>query len=257
MRSIIVMAVVMCFVVNAAWAQSLALSIGIRETEAAGGATGGPAFANGGTLGGIEFINRDGQLLSLDGTWQLFTFTPASDPILAFAGTTANSILEGAWGTLEMLRIANVDGIDQPIRLWIDELTITERAGATVVGFETFAPGVEVIFQEPSFSGSTSANLVAGSSSAVTDAVAFAGDHAYEMNFQFVDDDPARWIRVSTFNTPNLPNPAVPLQYVAPGPGLDQPTISFYAKAIIIPEPGSLLLVGLGGMLLMRRGRRR
>lgn len=254
MRSVLMTTIVLCLAVPAAWAQNLAISIAIRETEAGGGATGGPAFADGGTTGGLEFVNRDGQLLPLDGSWQLFTFTPASDPLLAFAGTTANSILEGGWGTLEMLRVANIDGISQPIRLWIDQVTVTERAGATIEGFEAFAPGVEVIFQEPGFSGSTSANLVAGGSSAVTDVIAFAGDHAYEMNFQFVDDDPTRWVRVSTFNTPNLPNPAVPLQYGSPE---FAPTISFYARALVIPEPTSLALwAALGGLALTRRRRR-
>lgn len=253
MRTIVVMTGLVFLAVPAVWAQNLAISIAIRETEVDGGATGGPVFADGGTTGGLEFVNRDGQMLALDGSWQLFTFTPASDPLLAFAGTTANSILDGGWGTLEMLRIANIEGIAQPIRLWIDQVTVTERAGATVEGFETFDPGVEVIFQEPGFSGSTWANLVAGSSSAVTDALAFDGDHAYELNFQFVDDDPTRWVRVSTFDTPNLPNPAVPLQHGSPE---FAPTISFYARALIVPEPASCaLLAGVGGLALLRRRR--
>lgn len=254
MRSVFVMTVALCLGANAAWAQNLALSIGIRETEAGGGATGGPVFADGGSTGGIEFVNLDGQALILDGTWQLFTFTPAADILTAFAGTTANSVLDGAWGTLEMLRIRNIDGITQPIRLWMDEITVTERASATTEGFEAFDPGDEVIFQEPGFSGSTFGNLVDPGVAAVTDATAFAGDQSYELNFQFVDDDPTRWVRVSTFGTLNLPNPAIPLQYGTPGIA---PTISFYVRAVVIPEPASLALWAvLGGVVLTRRGRR-
>src|SRR5690606_33618670 len=83
-------------------AATLQISLGIRETEAGGGNTGGPIYSNGGATGGIEFVNLDGQALTVGGGWQLFTFTPSVDTLTAFAGTTANSILEGEWGVLEM-----------------------------------------------------------------------------------------------------------------------------------------------------------
>src|SRR5690606_34930947 len=80
-------------------AASVALSLGIRET---GGS--GPIFSNAGSANGIEWVNRDGQSLELDGTWQQFTFTPATDTLLAFAGATANSILDDDWAALEHIR---------------------------------------------------------------------------------------------------------------------------------------------------------
>src|SRR5690606_29366628 len=78
----------------------LAISIGIRET-AAGGGSFTSIGADGGSLGGIEWVNRDAQTLVLDGTWQQFTFNIATDPLTGFAGTTANSVLDGAFGVLE------------------------------------------------------------------------------------------------------------------------------------------------------------
>lgn len=232
-------------------AQSVAISIGIRET---GGS--GPAFANGGTANGIEWVNRDGQSLLLNDTWQLFTFTPATDPLLAFAGTTANSVLEPGleWAVLEHIRILNSDGITAPIRVWIDDVANTTSTGTVSEGFELFGLGTEVIFQEPSFSGSTSANLVPGSTALVSGSAAFAGTQSDELNFQFVDGTPTRWVRLTTFNAMNqLPNPAVRVRE----PGAPNPTISFYAKAVVIPEPSSMALGLMGfGLLawLKRRG---
>jgi hypothetical protein len=206
-------------------AADLAISIGIRETQAVSGTI----FADGGTSGGIEFINQDGQTLTVDGTWQLFTFTPETDPLLAFAGTTANSILEGDWGVLDHIRIRNIDGITDPVTVFIDDVTNTVSGGPTVEGFEGFAVGSEVMFREPGFSGSTISNLITPPNSAsVIDSMAFDGSQSYALSFQFVDNDSTRWVRVMTFQTPNLPNPTVRLQEVG-----FNPTISFYAKAVL------------------------
>ena len=102
-------------------AASLSVSIAIRET---GGS--GPAFSDAGAGGGIEWVNKDGQSLTLDGTWQLFTFTPSTDTLTAFAGSTANGALDVDWASLEHVRLLNSDGITSPIRLWIDDVTNTD-----------------------------------------------------------------------------------------------------------------------------------
>jgi hypothetical protein len=219
-------------------AASIKVSIGIRETNSAGA-----IFGNGGTTGGIEFVNRDGQTLTADGSWQLFTFTPASDPLTAFAGATANSMLEAGheYATLENIRLLNDMGITKPIRVWIDDVTNTVASGPVVQDFETATLGTEVMFQEPSFSGSTSAFLLPGSVTAVSDSMANPGSRSLQLDFQFVNATPTNWIRLTTFNTPNQPNPRVRIIE----PGAPAPTISFYAKAVVIPEPASLLLAGL------------
>jgi len=219
-------------------AASLSISLGIRET---GGS--GPAFFNGGATGGIEFVNLDGQTLIADGTWQLFTFTPTSDTLTAFAGATANGILDADWVVFEHVRIRNSDGITAPIRLWIDAIANTTSTGSVSEGFEGFATGAEVMFQEPSFSGSTAGNLMPGSTALVSDSDAYAGNHSNEAYFQFIDGDSTRWVRLTTFNTPNLPNPAMLAREL-----VGNPTVSFYAKASVVPEPSSLALglIGLG-----------
>jgi hypothetical protein len=61
-----------------------------------------------------------------------------------------------------------------------------------------------------------------------------------------VDNDPTRWVRLTSFNTLNVPNPIV---------RFDQSSVvSFWMKGV--PEPSTLVLLGLSG-LSPRRGRRR
>ncbi|MEX0885998.1 MAG: PEP-CTERM sorting domain-containing protein [Phycisphaeraceae bacterium] len=229
-------------------ADTLSLSIGIRETLGDG-----PVFSDGGASGGIEHVNRDGQDLTLDGTWQLFTFTPAVDELTAFAGTTANSVLDTDWGVLEHIRIRNTDNLTVPIRLLIDDVTNHTPLGSVVEDFESFNIGDEVLFHEPTFSGSTLLYVEPFGSSAVTDADSYAGDHAYAVDFQFVAD-PNGWIRLTSFAATNLPNPEIQLRNLAGG---QQPSISFWASAVVIPEPSSALLLGAAALGLCIRRRYR
>jgi hypothetical protein len=197
----------------AAQTPTLSISMAVRETGAAGGsfsAIGG----DGGSGGGIEWVNRDAQTLTLDGTWQQFSFDLANDPILGFAGTTANGTLEGDFGTIEHIRILNSSGFTGMVELWIDDVvnTITPVGGSptpnVVSDFEGYADGTEVMFQEPSFSGSTSANINMGSTAGVTNLVA-SRTPACKVAFQFIDGTATRWVRLTTFNATNLRNPLI------------------------------------------------
>jgi len=227
----------------------LQLSIGVRETGFAGGPDNGVG-GNGGTSGGIEFINLDGQNLTMDGTWQTFTWTFATDTPTAFAGASANSILEGNYGVLEHLRIRNSGGATGAMTLWIDDITndfTPPGGGPTSVNFgdfEGFALGSEVIFQEPRFSGSTTGNLMAlPNTSVVTDSAAFGGVQSDQVDFQFIDGLDTRWVRLTTFGTPNLPNPIV---------RFDGGSV-LTMKVRAVPEPGTLAVLGLGALALLRR----
>jgi hypothetical protein len=99
-------------------------------------------------------------------------------------------------------------------RTYADDVLIQEVRGATVLtGFEGYSPdtNVKVAFREPRYSGSTSGDLATSPNVAqVTDNVpAFTGTNCYEFQWQWIDTDPQRWVRLTTSNTPNLPNPAV------------------------------------------------
>jgi hypothetical protein len=239
----------------------LDITLGIRETGALGGPL-GPIGSDGGTGGGIEWVNLDGQSLVADGTWQQFTFTPSQDPLTAFAGATANHILDASYGTIEHIRFAST-GDPGPWVIYIDDIVNDTFAGATTLtSFEGFANGSEVMFQEPHFSGSTSSFFSPASenTAAVSDEAAHSGSHSYRIGFEFVDDVLTRWLRLTTFNTPILPNPLVILSEVgAPDP----PTISFWLMAephsTTIPEPASSALIGVGlaGLAVARRLRAR
>jgi hypothetical protein len=241
-------------------AASLLMSIGIRET---GNPNNLLVGANGGAANGIEFVNRDGQTLNADGTWQRFVFTPLTDPLTAFAGTTANAMLDDDWGVLEHVRIANVvDGATR-FRVWIDDIdnTIQSSGPINFANFESATLGTEVVFQEPRFSGSTSALLqLQPNTSLVTNSMAHTGTQSNQIDFAFLTDGPApaNWLRLTTSNTPNQPNPLVRLRESVAGAPAVATTISFWAKAIVIPEPASLVLAaGMLSMLLpgcRRRG---
>ncbi len=194
----------------AAQPPSVQISIGIRETEAGGGSAFSAIGGNGGASGGIEWVNLDGQSLVLDGTWQQFTFNITTDTLTGFAGTTANNVLEGTYGTLEHIRVLNGSGVTDPMSLWVDDVTNTTNSGGpTVFGdFEGFADGDEVMFQEPTFSGSTSGNIVAGATSGVDNLVA-SRSASCRFDLQFIDNTATRWVRLTSFSATNIPNPQI------------------------------------------------
>ncbi len=196
-----------------AQAPQVKISIGVRETG-----FNGDVFTTiggaGSTLGGIEWINLDGQTLTLDGTWQLFAFDLANDPITSFVG---DGILDGTFGTIEHIRVTNFQGITDPIQLWVDDVndTITPMGGSPtpnlVSDFEGYPDAAEVMFQEPAFSGSTSGNVIApGGTSEADNYVASRPTGAQMLGpFQFVDNTVTRWVRLTTYNVANKANPQI------------------------------------------------
>jgi hypothetical protein len=249
--------VVLVAAVAPADAASLLMSIGIRET---GNPNNQLVGTNGGVTGTIEFVRQDGQTLNADGTWQRFAFTPLTDPLTGFTG---NGILDNDWGVLEHIRLANVvDGATR-FRVWIDDIdnTIQSSGPINFANFEApAAVGTEVVFQEPRFSGSTSALLqLTPNASLVTNSMAHTGTQSNQVDFEFLTDGPApaNWLRLTTSNTPNQPNPLVRLRETVAGAPAVATTISFWAKAIVIPEPTSLVLAAGMLSMLLSCGRRR
>lgn len=82
-----------------------------------------------------------------------------------------------------------------------------------ITDFEAFpAPSYSgsVMFRQPSFSGSTSGFIDASvnTTQVVTD-VAASGTKSLRVNWKFLADRPGAWLRLTTYNTLNLPNPAI------------------------------------------------
>ncbi|GIV15527.1 MAG: hypothetical protein KatS3mg022_0962 [Armatimonadota bacterium] len=82
-----------------------------------------------------------------------------------------------------------------------------------ITDFEAFpAPSSNgsVMFRQPSFSGSTSSfiDTTVNTSQVVTDQ-AYSGAKSLRVNWQFLPDKPTAWLRLTTFNTANLGNPAI------------------------------------------------
>jgi len=211
----------------------LLFSLGVRETASAG-----PVGADGGTANGIEWIGLNSESVPADGLWHELVFDLNNDSVTAFAGTTANSVLASAtgFGVFESLRIQNTaDGVTH-YRVWIDAIVNTvDDTPKPLTGFEPYNPGDEVFFQEPRFSGSTVANLLAAPDVAeVTAVTAAEGTKSYAVEFEFVDDDGTRWVRLHTFQTPNLPNP----QIAIPADGFfDTSTVSLRVRVDENPGP--------------------
>jgi spore germination protein YaaH len=80
-----------------------------------------------------------------------------------------------------------------------------------LTGFEGYANGTEVLFRNPRYSGSTSANLTTTPDvNDVTDEVAaFSGATCFKLQWQFVDTATTRWMRATSHIAANVPNPTI------------------------------------------------
>lgn len=215
--------------------KEMAISIGVRET----GST-APIGDPGGVGGGIEFIDLDGQTLVVDGTWQEFTFHLPTAPVTAFAGATANGILEGSAGTIEHIRVRNFDGITDIVKLWVDEVSDTidppgfpPPVTVTFGGFEPpIALGSEYLFQEPRFSGSTDLHLMPTPNQVgVVDDEVFAGEQAYRWRWRWVDATDTRWVRLTTFRATILAGGDPTVSFI------NDSTVRFWLRAELEPVP--------------------
>ena len=85
----------------------------------------------------------------------------------------------------------------------------------TLANFEGYANGTHVLFQSPRYSGSTVNDLDSQPNLAeVTNEVpAFSGTGCYKVEWQFIDTDPQRWMRLTTYQGAYIPNPTVRLDH--------------------------------------------
>jgi len=181
---------------------TLKVSLGVRETNSTG-----PIGSSGGSSGTIEWINIEGQELVLDGTWQRFTWDLEADSVTPFTG---NGILDGSKGTFEHLRIKGAEAVG-PFTLWIDQIvdTVYSEGAVQITGFEGYAPGAEVMFRGPGYSGTTATFIADGDWVGVDDTASLEGDASYTVYFAWKQYNPGNWLRLTTHNASEMPTPII------------------------------------------------
>jgi len=203
----------------------LKVAIGIRETGQASGTIG----ADGGITGNIEWVGASGVIngapqgkpLPTGTDWQEITFAWPSaggnDPVLSF--NNGNGVVDGAWGTLEHIAIT----IDEPYNtgryvLYVDSIYNGDTVLCDFDDTTKFSAGSVAMFRAPANSGTTAQHLMAYPNYAGVDASRGADGSAqsYRIEFQFVDSQPRRWVRLTTVDdasSPDMPvqNPLIDL----------------------------------------------
>ena len=156
-------------------ADSWSISIGVRETG-----TSAAIGDDGGSSGGIEWVNLDGQSIIADGLWHQYTWNFGTDPVTNFSG--GNGVLSSATmkGTLENIRILNSGGnAGGAINLRVDNIVNTVGGTPTTVagfetseGFTTSLASTTPMFREPIFSSTTLGNMSTGLNSTLVSTIA-------------------------------------------------------------------------------------
>ena len=184
-------------------------------------------------------------MLTADGTWQQMTFVL---PVNLFAPEPSD------WGVLESLVFDNTADGETIYKVWIDNVASVNSRGATVFAdFESDAVGDEVLLQEPSVASGGDL-LPSPDATEVTGGMAFGGLQSLATEFEFVDDG-ARSAVLTTAGVDNLPNPLIQLREAdyQNFTGFTETSVTFWAKAVVVPEPSSICLcLALAGCLFRR-----
>lgn len=192
----------------------LSVTLGIREAvvdpNLGIGNNGGSSTAT------IEWVGSSvsasgapqGKPLTTGPNWQTITFDPNVDPIRGFTGDGILSTANG-YGILEHLALA-IDA-NSPTRsvgtyqIFIDNIVNVGAgpSGGDVLlqnGFESATIGNETFFQEPGFSGSTSANFEPNTPNftRVSDQFGSNSNNSLEVQWYFVSSTASRWVRLTT-----------------------------------------------------------
>jgi len=216
------------------------ICIGVRETDDAG-----PLGSEGSSTGTIEWIGADsvvddapqGIAVSLSDSWQPLVFDPVAGPVTGFSG---DGVIDVARGTLEHLAVAvnaaSPDRSTGAYELYVDNV-VNVGAGDggsdfVITDFEGFEVGTEVLFQEPTYSGSTDMHLAPlPSASEVSDAAGNPGQSELLVWF-WVSTDAQRWARITTSGAAEVPSPIIDLTKPI------QMDVLLVAAAAGCPNPG-------------------
>lgn len=91
-------------------------------------------------------------------------------------------------------------------------LAAVPASAQLLTDFEGYDLGLnaQVMFRQPTFSGSTSSFLEASpNQSVINDEQALSGTQSLKVSFQFKPDQTNPWLRLTTYYTANLPNPII------------------------------------------------
>jgi len=200
----------------------LLVCIGIRETNDTG-----DLGTTGGTTGQIEWIGATGvsgtaplgQALLVADSWQTFVFDPLVGPLYAFPGS-GDGAITATRGVLEHLAVTvksdSANRSSGPYALYVDNV-VNVGAGPggadfVITDFEAFTPGVEALFQEPTYSGTTVNNILTPpNTSEVSSAEAQAGANSALLEWFFRDTTATRWLRLTTSGAANVSRPIIDL----------------------------------------------
>lgn len=92
-------------------------------------------------------------------------------------------------------------------------LAAVPASAQLLTDFEGYELGLngKVMFRQPTFSGSTSKFLETSPNlSAISDEQALSGTQSLKVSFQFKTNQNDPWMRLTTYNVENLPNPIIP-----------------------------------------------
>lgn len=136
----------------------------------------------------------------------------------AGAGVNANGLISGWTPSMADIghafafnvRASNATGSDD--EAWTVSVAAPPPCSPLhLTSFDDAELDTRILFNLPRYSGTTSNDLATAPNEAViTDAVGgFSGTQCMRVAWQFVDTDPQRWMRLTTFNAPTLPNPTL------------------------------------------------
>jgi hypothetical protein len=172
------------------------------------------------TVGDFEFIGAttnglggapQGIPVSPMNGWQTVTFDPA---IAAPFGGLGDGVITETRGFIDALAIAvNASSPNRSsgaYRVFIDN--VVNVGAGDITGFEGYNLGAEVLFQEPTFSGSTDPNLsFPPSASANSDIYNNGGERSQLLTWFFRDTAESRWVRITSSLVANVRNPVIDL----------------------------------------------
>jgi len=212
------------------------ICIGVRETNDTG-----PLGSPGGTTGAIEWVGASSQIdgapqgvaISPLPQWRTLTFDPVAGPVLGFTG---NGVIDVPRGTLEHLAVtvnaASSDRSSGPYTLYVDNV-VNVGAGPggqdfVLANFDGNPIGSEVLFQEPTYSGTTAGHMTRTPSSSAVSADQGNPGNSVRLIWFWRDTTAQRWARVTTTGVATLPRPIIDLTHpirmdvllLPPGPAI-------------------------------------